>query len=155
MKKNRGGDNVLPGYPAKRNDIGPWLTELGLTGTGVEVGVFRGDFSDVLLETSELRLLYMVDLWEHLPEDCFDKPNMPCNVTGAELIRQIEEKFGRKFGNRYKLIQKPSVDASTVFVDGVLDFVYIDADHSYQAVMDDIAAWMPKVKPGGVIAGHD
>ncbi len=41
------------------------------------------------------------------------------------------------------------------FNDGAFDFVYIDADHSYEAVKRDIAAWLPKIKPGGIIAGHD
>ena len=48
-----------------------------------------------------------------------------------------------------------SVEAAKRFTDESLDFVYLDADHSYEAVRDDIAAWWPKLKPGGLFAGDD
>lgn len=48
-----------------------------------------------------------------------------------------------------------SVSASKNYEDKSIEFVFIDGDHSYEAVMEDIAAWLPKVKPGGILAGHD
>jgi len=151
----RGNYNMKPDYPQKRNEIGPWLTERGLTGDGVEVGVFEGSYSEVLLRTSQLKTLYLVDIWEQVPTDEYHKPGKPCGRTGEQILNSIMRNFDKLYPGRYRPIRKPSVEASTVFVYGSLDFVYIDADHSYQAVMDDIAAWLPKVKPGGVIAGHD
>lgn len=53
------------------------------------------------------------------------------------------------------MIEATSVQASRQFEDATLDFVFLDADHSYDAVKADIAAWWPKVKPGGILAGHD
>jgi hypothetical protein len=55
----------------------------------------------------------------------------------------------------YTLIIKPSVEAAKDFPNFFFDFVYIDADHTYKAVMEDLTAWYPKVKIGGVICGHD
>jgi predicted O-methyltransferase YrrM len=48
-----------------------------------------------------------------------------------------------------------SWDAASQFEDKSLDFVFIDADHVYESVKRDIIAWLPKIKPGGIIAGHD
>ncbi len=48
-----------------------------------------------------------------------------------------------------------SADGVRAFRDGELDFVFIDADHSYEAVLADIEGWRPKVKAGGILSGHD
>lgn len=52
-------------------------------------------------------------------------------------------------------IKLPSVEASVLYQDASLDFVFIDGDHRYESVKADIAAWQRKIKPGGILAGHD
>jgi hypothetical protein len=49
----------------------------------------------------------------------------------------------------------PSIRAATLFTNSSLDFVFIDANHSYEAVLSDLHAWWPKIRPGGLLAGHD
>ncbi len=51
--------------------------------------------------------------------------------------------------------RKRSLDAALDFADGSLDLVYIDAEHDYDSVVSDISAWLPKIRKGGWIAGHD
>lgn len=48
-----------------------------------------------------------------------------------------------------------SVEAAGHVVDESLDFVFIDAIHSFEAVSSDLNAWFPKVRRGGLVAGHD
>ncbi len=55
----------------------------------------------------------------------------------------------------YRTIRSASDDAAAHFEDGTVDFVFIDANHTYDFVRRDVLAWLPKVKPGGIIAGHD
>ncbi|WP_197231395.1 class I SAM-dependent methyltransferase [Novipirellula artificiosorum] len=52
-------------------------------------------------------------------------------------------------------VRLPSTKATRCFEDGELDFVFIDGDHSYQSVKADLTAWHPKLRPGGILLGHD
>jgi hypothetical protein len=52
-------------------------------------------------------------------------------------------------------IQMFSVQASKLYNDKSLDFVFLDADHKYETIKADIQHWLPKIKPGGIIGGHD
>jgi len=54
-----------------------------------------------------------------------------------------------------KLVRKFGAEAAKDRLTGSLDFVYIDANHSLPYVIDDIMTWLPKIRPGGIISGHD
>jgi len=60
----------------------------------------------------------------------------------------------RRNRNRRTIIHGDSVEASHLFDDGVLDFVFIDAMHTYEGVRRDLI-WCEKVRPGGLVCGHD
>ena len=59
------------------------------------------------------------------------------------------------YGDRSIIIRAKSGEAVELFKDGQLDFVYLDAQHHYEAIKEDIALWWPKVRWGGLLAGHD
>ena len=129
--------------------------------TYVEVGCYYGWSTAYLAK----------ELIKHNPEaefhaiDLFDLP-MPdeSKGSGGTEIPFMRERQYRIFLKTLKnnnvtdfvhIIKGCSWDMAAEFEDQSLDFVYIDADHSYIAVKKDITAWLPKMKKGGILAGHD
>jgi SAM-dependent methyltransferase len=99
-------------------------------------------------------LLYAVDTWEGSPNE----PAMVEAVAQAggsvfNLFRRNMEEAG--VIESIRPLKMLSVSAAGLFADKTLDFVFIDADHRRDAVQADIAAWRPKIKSGGTLAGHD
>jgi len=126
--------------------------------TGVEVGVFRGEFS-VALDSLVPRLtLYMVDCWATPdPESDYAK-------TGDGLARLPPQRFERLYQRARAnaehmhnpiIIRAYSPGAAEAFRALPQDFVFIDADHSKSGVLADLGGWWPVVRPGGLLCGHD
>jgi hypothetical protein len=127
---------------------------------GVEVGVLRGKMSAYMLRAHRRLQLYMVDSWKPMnehPEAYRETGDKTAHHSPeeAEACMQAAQKNTYEWADRRCIIRLDSVDAARTFRDGTLDFVFIDADHSYPAVVADIEAWWPKVKPGGILSGHD
>lgn len=78
-------------------------------------------------------------------------------IDGFPWEGLLEEFIGnmKPLEGKYRYIQGNSWESARTFNDQSLDFVFLDADHTYESVSNDIKAYLPKVKPGGVIAGHD
>lgn len=116
--------------------------------TGAEVGVFDGYFSEYLCKTIPGLKLYSVDPWEVYPGYRDHK--------FVENMRAAEAKARERLASfNVEIIKKYSVDAAKYILDGSLDFVYIDANHEYKYVKEDIELWAPKVRKGGIVAGDD
>jgi hypothetical protein len=121
-------------------------------GKGVEVGTFKGEFSKDIMENWD-GTLYMVDVWRPLSnEEYLDASNHDNFVNGVygEAMNNI-----KGFEDRAIMVRATSEIASHMFEDNSLDFVYIDANHAYDYVVQDIELWYPKVKEGGYLCGHD
>lgn len=119
-------------------------------GKGVEVGVFKGDFSkEILSEWGGT--LYMVDVWRPLGQEYDDSSNHSEHINAysktMESIKGLEE--------RGIMIRASSKEASEIFTDESLDFIYIDANHAYDFIKEDLKLWFPKLKKGGIFSGHD
>jgi FkbM family methyltransferase len=137
--------------PEKR-DLASLVNELFPSGKGVEIGVLNGEYSKIILERWESGQLFMVDAWRHL--DAYidmngrdDKYHHECLINACKNTKQWE--------NRAHIIRMDSVASANMFPDEYFDFVYIDADHSYEGVVRDMKAWWPKVKKGGLFCGDD
>ena len=111
-----------------------------------EIGVNRGDFSAEILPTMTPRRLHLIDIWS--------SPGDVEHVVGHEDFYHL---VTSRFKNEPKvdIHRSDSLRAAASFEDQSLDMVYIDADHSYEAVLADLIAYGPKLKPDGVICGHD
>ncbi len=137
---------------ATRQEIPLLLNSRKLFGAGVEVGVQRGDYSKCILETWRGHKLYLVDLWRPM-DDSLD----PANVSLSQNRDNLAATFDAiaPFDPRAVIIREDSVGAARLFMDASLDFVYIDAGHTHHDASIDIHTWATKVRPGGLLMGHD
>lgn len=118
---------------------------------GVEVGSFKGAFSKTILENWNGKI-YMVDVWRSLSTDEYDdSSNALYNDTSySEAMKSIQG-----FEDRAFMLRMKSSQAIDLFADESLDFIYIDANHAYDFVKEDMRLWYPKLKKGGLFCGHD
>ena len=134
-----------------REKLPKLLKDLGLNGAGVELGTFKGEFSKKILDNWG-GSLFMVDVWRPLSEEEYDDQSNHANHADAYNVAMENTK---EHAERAHMLRCKGEIAANLFPDRSLDFVYIDANHTYEAVLDDIALWYPKVKSGGILAGHD
>lgn len=134
-----------------RNILGTWSHELGFK-VGVEIGTERGEYAEILLKANPNLVLHCVDPWlvyrgyrDHTRQE---KLNSFYEITKQRLGEYEEQK-------RVYYWKMFSMDAVKEFKDDSLDFVYIDANHDFAHVTEDIYYWSKKVRKGGIIAGHD
>jgi len=121
-----------------------------------EIGVWKGDFSERIRATERLHALHLIDPWRFVP-------SYPQRWYGGSAARnqndmdRIHQDVVHRFANDpcVHIHRLDSVSAASRFDDAALNWVYVDADHSYQAVLTDLEAWAPKIKPGGMLAGDD
>lgn len=135
-----------------REDLPYLLNQRGLKGMGVEVGSLRGDFAEHILKYWEGKRLYLVDAWRHI-SGLVDVNNPDHNGHLDNFARTFMKVYGHM--ERCVIIRDLSVTAAELFRDKQLDFVYLDAGHDFQSVKEDLEAWYPKVRSGGILAGHD
>jgi len=143
----------------RREDFGLLLNELGLIGEAVEIGTHRGAFAVALLEKWKGRVLHCVDPWENIPE--FDDVQVSRLITCLDGAEDREEDFQHaknvlsRFGDRVVLHRTVSLKFVKQCSNESIDFVYLDGNHRYKEVRRDLIAWLPKIRPGGLLAGHD
>jgi len=126
---------------------------------GAEVGVLMGELSESLLRAMPNLHLTMVDRWKEFASD-----SSYVQSGDAEATRSADDwgsayrsaKARTRFaGERARFVQGDSLEVAEGLNNEMFDFVFVDADHSYSTVSADVRAWWPKVKPGGVLCGHD
>ena len=125
----------------ERRKLGKIYQDHYKTGIGAEIGCLRGEFSRFLSTQYKGKILSI---------DAFiGESNVPDDPLTEEKCRKNLE------GTKCELIKGFSLDVAKTIDDGSLDWVYIDAEHSYNAVRADLKAWFSKVREKGIISGHD
>ena len=121
------------------------LDALPKNGIVAEGGVAGGDFSQQILERCHPRQLHLIDHWESRDPQC-----------GEDGYRQVSDRFGKQLSSGQVVLHRGySWEMLSLLPDESLDWVYLDADHSYDAVKKDLLAVRSKLKPLGIISGHD
>ena len=137
----------------RRADIGRWMQDLRMGGAGVELGVQAGVFAETLLETwPNCSMLHLVDPWKQ-QSGYVDVANVD-DRSQERLMAEASARLAR-FRGRFRMVRALSYEAVEEFEDGSLDFVYVDAVHDYEGCVRDLCDWWPKIRAGGVLAGHD
>lgn len=125
-----------------------------LDATFVEVGSWLGCSTAFLAiearNAGKRTRIFAVDTWQ----GSANEPDQRKRAEGADLQSAWAHNV-QKSGYPVNAIRMPSVDAVRQFPDESLDFVFIDAAHDYASIRKDIVAWLPKVKRGGWLGGHD
>lgn len=111
------------------------IKELPYTETMVEVGSANGESALIFAQSEKIANVICVDNWEYNAEKCFDR--LTANNPKIQKVKN------------------GSLEEAREYADRSLDGVYIDANHKYLNCKNDIKAWLPKIKKGGWIAGHD
>lgn len=139
-------------YPKHRDSLLSLLREVEAKDIA-EIGVYRSMTVEFVVKNyyNELDSYYMIDAWKPFGDE--KEAGCPVGEDWAFWYNHAVE-LAKEF-RKLHVIREDSVKAAQQFHDQAFDLVFIDADHSYEAVKNDIAAWKSKVKPGGIIAGHD
>lgn len=154
--------NTYPSVFEKWESPTPWLHDrfddfldvMPHEAIAVEVGVQGGGFAAFMLRKTNPQRLYLIDCWAHQDPTLYDDPE--ANVSNEDQERLYQETKQRFSGDsRVVILREFSKNAAAQFNDESLDWVYIDANHGYEAIREDLELWWPKVKKGGILSGHD
>lgn len=148
------------------------LRHLPKGAVGAEIGVAEGAYSAAILEAAQPRELHLIDPWSHLEpgSDLLQAAELlaavdagraggeefappPMNSEGDALYARVAARFEND--PRVRLHRQYSYKAAAGFDDGYFDFVYVDGNHHYEFVLKDLQDFAAKLKPGGLLFGHD
>ena len=143
---------MTPNILNHREALGFWLNALKLTGEFAEIGVLAGTFSRTVLSQWKGKKYHCIDPWKIQDTDVY--------LERQDTAERYEEMYSGvvELGladRRVMIYRMLSANAAKEFKNGQLDCVYIDGNHAYKNVMEDMDLYWPKVKIGGIMGGHD
>ena len=143
IKKN----DTLPFTPwlpnADRHTLSVLFSDLGYK-KGAEIGVRMGEHAKDMFDCNPDLELFLVDTWEAY-----------ARITQEKQDRYYRRCLSNMIGYKATILKMTSMEALKEVPDESLDFVYIDGNHEFDYAMMDLIMWSKKVRPGGIVAGHD
>ena len=127
------------------------LTELSESLNGskmIEIGSYMGESTMLFASTKLFDKIYSIE-----PHSGFEEFNQVTNFTWEDVKK--EYKLNTRFFNNIEHIKNFSYNVVDMFDDDSIDFIYIDGRHDYESVKLDLELYLPKLKNGGIIGGHD
>jgi hypothetical protein len=125
-----------------------WANLNNSKGIAIEIGAYSGEGTSIL--SNYFERVVAIDPWEN----GYDKNDLASEQLSMDLIFKSFLERTNKIKN-IKYIPTTSAKAIKHFSDNTIDFLYIDGDHQYEFVKNDLILWKNKVKKNGIIAGHD
>ena len=112
-------------------------------GVVAELGVNKGEFSEKILSICQPQKLHLVDIWGS-------------ERYNQDIRKSVEKKFEKEISaGKVEINLGLSSDVVEKFSDNYFDWIYVDTDHTYQTTKAELEKYQSKIKPGGIIAGHD
>lgn len=126
-------------------------------GVGCEIGVAEGKFSRTLVAETKPKEIHLIDPWTYQDDDAYiSDPNNVSKVEGDRRFRMVSDSFSEESASGQLFIHRAfSTDVVSHFPDRHFDWIYVDARHDYDSVLQDLTAYLPKLKPDGLLLGHD
>lgn len=124
----------------------------------IEIGAYQGESTEIIAKNFPNSEINSVDIWEKYVEDVKGDGTLAYDLDDQQLaLEEAEEVFTKRIKNYPNVIKNKnsSLNFSLKIENMSVDFVYIDGNHQYSSVKEDILSWLPKIKIGGIISGHD
>jgi len=151
-------DGIHSKSPTSRDFL---LQALPKFSIGVEIGVDDGNFSERILEIVRPKMIHLIDPWKFNDDDAYsDSPYGNKKVDGQKMMDQkyhmVKKRFEDLINRNQVMIHRGfSEKVCEKFKDNYFDWVYIDGNHFYESVKNDLNLYYPKIKLGGFITGDD
>jgi predicted O-methyltransferase YrrM len=119
-------------------------------GTAVEIGAYAGQSTELMCDSHKFGRVITIDPYI----DGYDPTDVPVTTYKLADVRKLFYSRVIKYSNLLHL-NLLSTEAAGLFQNASIDFLYIDGNHQYEAVKQDIELFLPKIRRGGLISGHD
>jgi Methyltransferase domain len=124
-------------------------------GVGAEIGVWKGDFSSYLLRIARPARLHLIDPWHFNFDPDDERGRRAQSQENMDAMHDhVRRRFARQIARGRVVLHRARSDEVAPELES-LDWVYLDGNHTYEGVRDDLEAYFALLRPGGVLAGDD